>query len=260
MTETTKLKIMVLGTNANGEPDIFDCSLEVSKGQRENGEHHEKAMSLARAAGYEPKMAVDEDDGLWARLNPTKVYKRFAQEIVTDYQNTFMPGQECGGADLVERLANKITNFLTDELPAAGEPNALVIAYSDDGYIDALSGQCIDTSSAPSFTVIEDEIATLRAIPGAVIVELSLAEILQGAGELPTAQCLSATAETAHARAEEFGFAITGENAAEVMHEEMELFGEACPPPAFEPILVRAALIHGEKDRQAPRPLEAPRS
>lgn len=56
-------KVVVLCTNANGDPSFHTCTPSVTKAGIEEGEHYELAKENARDNGYEgPMLAFDSMD------------------------------------------------------------------------------------------------------------------------------------------------------------------------------------------------------
>ena len=60
-----KIRCVVACTNSEGTPDFFQCVVECTKEQYENGDHYDAARDFAREESYEgPDMVVfDEKDG-----------------------------------------------------------------------------------------------------------------------------------------------------------------------------------------------------
>jgi hypothetical protein len=70
MTQETKhVKVVVLGTNSNGEPEFHTCTPEVTQTEIDNGEHYELAKENAAENGYqEPMIAFDHADSAARQL------------------------------------------------------------------------------------------------------------------------------------------------------------------------------------------------
>lgn len=51
--KTDAVKMMVACINANGESDLFVCTVHCTAAQRANGDHYEMAEEMALEAGYE---------------------------------------------------------------------------------------------------------------------------------------------------------------------------------------------------------------
>lgn len=60
---TKIVRMIVAGTNGQGEPDFFFLKISCSQEQYDNGDHYAEAKSIARESGYEgPFVAFDEHD------------------------------------------------------------------------------------------------------------------------------------------------------------------------------------------------------
>lgn len=58
-----KKKVMIACTNANGESDLFVCTVEVSEAEYDNGIHFDRAIEMAENEGYDaPYVCFDEQD------------------------------------------------------------------------------------------------------------------------------------------------------------------------------------------------------
>ena len=61
--ELNKIKIMVAGSNSNGEADFFVCTVEANEDQVDAGEHYDMAKELAESSGFEsPFVYFDNRD------------------------------------------------------------------------------------------------------------------------------------------------------------------------------------------------------
>lgn len=57
------LRMIVAGTNPNGEPDLFFCKVECSQKDYQEGNHYDAAKRLASDEDWEqPFVAFDEKD------------------------------------------------------------------------------------------------------------------------------------------------------------------------------------------------------
>jgi len=57
-----KIKCIVSGVDANGEPELFFIVIKCNERQYNEGLHYKAAMEQAEIEGYEPKLAYDETD------------------------------------------------------------------------------------------------------------------------------------------------------------------------------------------------------
>ncbi|MBF4371135.1 hypothetical protein EAY04_24415, partial [Vibrio anguillarum] len=56
-------KVLVACRNSSGEADIFSCTVEVTEGQYDLGEHYDLAEAMAIAEGYEaPFVCFDQSE------------------------------------------------------------------------------------------------------------------------------------------------------------------------------------------------------
>ncbi|KVP16902.1 hypothetical protein [Burkholderia ubonensis] len=61
--ELKHVKVAVLCTNSNGEPEFHTCTPEVTQAQVDDGEHYELAKENAAENGYEgPMIAFNAND------------------------------------------------------------------------------------------------------------------------------------------------------------------------------------------------------
>jgi hypothetical protein len=59
----TRIRMVVLATNAEGSPDLFLTAVDATGTQYEHGRHYDMALLRAREEGYEtPMMAFDQHD------------------------------------------------------------------------------------------------------------------------------------------------------------------------------------------------------
>src|SRR5262245_5632789 len=57
------IRVIVAGTNRNGESDLFFTKVQATGEQVESGNHYERAEAAAVKAGYQrPLVAFDEED------------------------------------------------------------------------------------------------------------------------------------------------------------------------------------------------------
>lgn len=57
------MRVIVLGTNANGDPEFYSCQVEAGVEAIHNGDHYDLAIVRARQEGFEgPFLAFDEND------------------------------------------------------------------------------------------------------------------------------------------------------------------------------------------------------
>ncbi len=57
------MRVIVLGTNASGEPEFCSCQVEAGVEAIHNGDHYDLAILHATQEGYEgPFLAFDEND------------------------------------------------------------------------------------------------------------------------------------------------------------------------------------------------------
>ena len=76
-----RIKCVVAGTNANGSPDFYFCTVECSEGDYNEGRHYDVARRSARDEGYEGEMVVfDEHDG------PDFLFNHFVWESASTVQ------------------------------------------------------------------------------------------------------------------------------------------------------------------------------
>ena len=65
------LKMIVAGTNANGEPDLFFLRMHCTLEEYNEGEHYEEARRIADIEGYKPPFVpFDENDTAGKALLP----------------------------------------------------------------------------------------------------------------------------------------------------------------------------------------------
>lgn len=65
------IDLIVICSNANGEPDAFQTSIAVTESDYALGLHYEKAVAAALADGYqEPFVCVDRNERLFKKLAP----------------------------------------------------------------------------------------------------------------------------------------------------------------------------------------------
>ena len=74
------IRIVVAGTNANGEPDLFFCRVICRQEQYDKGEHYDAAADTAIQNGYEsPFVIFDEHDP------PKALFNLFAWDNASDH-------------------------------------------------------------------------------------------------------------------------------------------------------------------------------
>ena len=63
MSDATKIiRCIVAAINPNGEPDLYFVKVRCTEEDIDNGYHYATARNEAERNGYEPKMAMDEND------------------------------------------------------------------------------------------------------------------------------------------------------------------------------------------------------
>ena len=66
---TKHVKVVVLCTNAAGEPEFHTCTPEVTQEQYDTGDHYDLAKENAADNGFEePMVAFDQNDGAARQL------------------------------------------------------------------------------------------------------------------------------------------------------------------------------------------------
>lgn len=59
----TRLRVIVLCSNSNGEPEFHSCMPEVTESEKRDGVHYERAKENAQWSGFAPPMiAFDGTD------------------------------------------------------------------------------------------------------------------------------------------------------------------------------------------------------
>ena len=60
---TNRIRMAVVGTNANGEPDLYLTFVEATDLQYNEGQHYDVAIARAEDEGYRaPMIAFDQND------------------------------------------------------------------------------------------------------------------------------------------------------------------------------------------------------
>jgi hypothetical protein len=247
--QRTAIKVMVLGHNSAGAADKYVVSVLSTEYEREHGVHYEQAKSLAKEAGYEPCMCIDEDDEVWGQLQPKPVYQELLEKLIVDFQHVYLPGFDCNGGDLVEDLAEQFQQILTVDMPAAEAPAELCFVFKDGSYLNGDEEQ--NPSEIPRCALYNAEVERL-AESGAIVVKVNPAELIDGDLTVPTSAELEEAAAGAKRRAEEYGFAIDESNAADVMSEELAQFGHHIGT-GFAPLLQAAYFHHKNTQADAER-------
>ena len=78
--EFVSTPVAVVGSNAEGSPEIYITRVGCSAAQYANGEHYDLAKAKAEDQGIEPDIAIDPRDAGWAALSPQFVLDSLAAE------------------------------------------------------------------------------------------------------------------------------------------------------------------------------------
>ena len=70
------IEMLVFCRNASGQPDIFRTQLRCTQALIDAGDHYEQAFDRARAEGYEPQLAADENDPAFRAFQETGGYRQ----------------------------------------------------------------------------------------------------------------------------------------------------------------------------------------
>lgn len=86
------LRCIVVGHNANGEPDLFFVKVCCSESEYDEGKHYEAAIEYAESEGYEPGIiAFDENDPAGRKTLPLFAWNT---ATVIDIDGDHIPSEE----------------------------------------------------------------------------------------------------------------------------------------------------------------------
>jgi hypothetical protein len=240
---------------------IFRCVLDCPLSYIDVRGNYADAMDLAKAAGYSPIMAFDERDPAWKAMGLSPAdsetsagdgkpnHKAFFENMLEVCQDAFIPGKGvASGADLTDRMSEVIRSHV-----AADADFKMYFAFSLDGfwandfgfsnYIGDATFFC-DPSSFDEFAMANDV-----SVVGLKLADLDL-------DLFPLHETIIDCAKSAIDRGKELGVAISEENAAVVLREELHRWDEHFEldrvPKEFDAVLIKAVM--GEIERQAVRP------
>lgn len=260
-----KVKVLVVGNNAGGAPDVFSTEVTCTAGEIEDGDHYVRATEIAVKAGFEPKIAMDETDPGWSHfalgreapaVSPGSVqvseadasHEAVLRRIMDALKVTYLPNTSGGveGADFVAEVAD----LCRREMDAVPGLNAFVVFGVEAGGYLTQSGELSD-----DFTAIFDSDAVRElASMGYSVVALPAQDLVNADYEWPSYEDLAACAAAALSRGAKYGFAIGPDNASEVMREELEFLDLSGVHDAMNPVLERVIHFAAERARVASRP------
>jgi len=183
--------------------------------------------------------------------SPDDPYRRFFNRMVMLGQDAFLEGRSIdSGADFAGEVGDLLREFLSEELPAAGQPAPLFVAFGPGGYWSEDVTDFVDDLASATVAHNPDYFANHDS---AIVVGLSLPciESCASDGSLDLGELQSA-ADDAIERGRKYGFTISRENAAEVMREELQWSGPdgESLSVAFDEVLVKVML--DQLDRPSP--------
>lgn len=193
-------------------------------------------------------------------LGKLNVYKQFFDEAVLELQDTFLEGKEANSESLTN-VGNLITRYLNQDIPEAGYEGLLYFAFGPAGYWSDGDGYGERADEATFSSDVARHNDCL--LDGAVVVGLTLDEIDKtGLLGFPSLIDLQDAADQAIERARQYEFAISTDNAAEVMREELASSGNidiSLLPQNFNPVLslIMLAQIDAQTQSSSTQPSQA---
>lgn len=245
-----KIKVGVMGTNAQGKAEVAFYDVDGTEDDIALGGHLQQAKERFFEEGKVPQIAFDKHDPAWSAFSGVApvgaVYREITYKVMEELQDCLIPDRDVNGADLVDKVQHLLQGILTEDLPAAGEPNDLFVIHGPGGYWR--DGGLVEEITV---TMNPKTAADLGSSPLYTVAKCSQ-DLLELAGA-PAETDLVDAAEAAFERAGKHGFSITEENAAEVMREELALAGLDDMPSEFNAIFEQAIALARENQSQHPR-------
>jgi len=72
MAKLKKVKCVVFGRNAGGEPDAYCTTITVTEEQYQDGRHYDDAEAEASGEGFDPAIVADQNDNVEYILKAVK--------------------------------------------------------------------------------------------------------------------------------------------------------------------------------------------
>ncbi|MEJ8837612.1 hypothetical protein [Ramlibacter sp. AN1133] len=234
---TNKTEVGVFARNASGASEVVFLHVQASPDDIRNGHHYERALDLAADQGYEPLGAFDRSDPAWKVFGDRQKYQAFFDDAVECLQGAWVDGRSCSGADTIDEVTQLFARHQDGQ--------HAYIACSADGYWTH-DGWMSDAENA--FVTRDSAGLAKLACAGALTVLAVPMADFDKVQHLPETSELEDAADAAMERARQHGFTVGGENAGEVLAEELGLAGHALA--AWVAPFLQAYMLHAQEQAE----------